>query len=330
MSDPRYGLGGQGALTYAIEDDPYDKEDSPDTEFGITNEDIEPWNENPQTPMAHGGGGRQPYVQSPDAKEPEFDVPSVLHSPDAPLEIAIGERSETAETGYTTHVFTEADRLPTATIRHIQMDLDLVAYYVGSKADLTIEWSQGDPVSITLAVTAAEHDFDPEESAPSFEPTLPTDVSPFRAHMQGNLTVEDSGDSSLITEVATVTGGSWGIDNGLEHQHHGGDGSGPERNAYSVAETTAADKYDISVDLNVTDTDLYQEVANEDRLVDVEIPFVRQSDAGTIIDGMILRGFECKLINAPMPRPAEGVIEGQVGIQPQGGVEIEIREPNNE
>ena len=325
-TNPRYGLGGQGALTHAIESEPYTQEDSPDTEFGITTEDIDPWNENPQTAMPHGGAGRQPYIQSPDPKEPEFDVPSVLHSPDIPLEIALGERTETSEDDYTAHVFSESDTLDTATIRHIQMDLDMVAYYIGCKADVDIEWSQGDPVEVTLNVTAAEHTFDPGESAPSFSPSLPTDVSPYRAHMQGNLTVEASADSSLITEVATVTGGSWSIDNGLEHQHHGGDGTGPDRSAYSVAETTAADKYDITLDLNVTDTELYQEVANEDRLVDVEIPFVREYDGGQIVDGMILRANECKLIDAPMPRPGEGVIEGQVGLAPQGGVEIEIRE----
>lgn len=93
-----------------------------------------------------------------------------------------------------------------------------------------------------------------------------------------------------------------------------------------MSPSTAADKYDISLDLNVTDTALYQEVATEDRLVDVDIPFVREYGDGQIVDGMILRAYECKLIDAPMPRPGEGVIEGQVGLAPQGGVEIEIRE----
>ena len=328
-TNTRYGLGSTGALTFAIEDEPYDQEDDPDTEFGITSEDIEPWNENPHTGMPHGGHGRTPYVQSPDPKEPEFDVPSVLHSPDIPLEIAIGDRETTDEGNYTAHVFTEADRLDTATIRHIQPDIGLVAYYVGCKADPTIEWSQGDPVEISLAVTAAEHVHDPDEPVPSFDPTLPTDVSPFRAHMQGNLTVEDQ-DSSLVTEVATVTGGSWGIGNGLEHQHHGGDGEGANRSAYSVAETTAADKYDLSLDLNVTDTDLYEECVQNDRLLDAEIPFVRQYDdsAGEIVDGLILRASETPIIEQTVERPSEGVVEGTVGLQPQGGVEIEIREPN--
>jgi len=334
----RYGLGSLGALTYGIESTAYSQETGPNTEFGITNEDIEPSNENPQTAMATGGGGRQPYVQSPDPKEYNFDVPTVIHDPNAPIEIALGSRQETtgvdpdgaAGSGdeYDEYLFTEADRLPTATIRHVQQDLDMVAYYVGCKANLTAEWSLGDPLQFSFDIQAAKHSFDPSESAPSISPTLPTDISPYRAHMQGNLTLDDQG-GALVTEVATVNGGSWGIDNGLEAQHHGGDGTGADRDAYSVAETTAADKHDISLDLNVTDTDLYEEAANNDRLLDAEIPCTRQVHSGTdtIIDGVIFRANACKLINAPLPRPVEGVIEGEVGLAPQGGVEIEVRSP---
>ena len=322
----RYGLGSKGVLQYAIEPAPYTKETPADTEFGVTSEDIDPSNENPHTGLPTGGGGRQPYIQSPDPKEHTFDVPALLHTPDIPLEIAIGERSESDETTYTSWLFTEAERLPTATIRHVQSDLDFVAHYVGCKADLTIDWTLGDPVEVSLDVQAAELDFDPAQSAPGISPTLPTDVSPYRAHMQGDLTITDSTDDSLITEVATITGGSWSINNGLEPQHHGGDGEGANRNAYAIAETTAGDKYDLELDLNVTDTDLYNEAANENRLVDAEIPFVREFDSGEIIDGMILRADECKVVDAPISRPGEGVVEGSVSLQPQGGVEIEIRE----
>jgi hypothetical protein len=329
MSSVRYGLGGNGLLSYAIEMSKYAKETPADTEVGVTNEEIEPANENPHTGMPTGGGGRQPYIQSPDPKDHNFEIPAVIHNADAPIELATGSRTTTSLSNYTEHLFTEADRLPTATFRHVQEDLDMVAHYIGCKADLTAEWSLGDPLQLSLDLTAAALDYDDSAAAPSVSPTLATDVSPYRAHMQGNLTVEQSSDSSLIQEVATVNGGSWGIDNGLEAQHHGGDGSGADREAYSVAETTAADKYDISLDLNVTDTTLYNEAANQNRLVDVEIPFVRQYDsgAGEIVDGVILRASECKLVDAPIPRPGEGVIEGSVDLQPQGGVEIEVRAP---
>jgi len=327
MSSVRYGLGSQGVLTYGMEGTAYSEASSTDTEVGITNEDIEPPNENPQTAMATGGGGRQPYIQSPDPKDHEFDVPAVVHTPDAPLETALGSRTQTSKTDYTEYLFEEADRLPTMTVRHVQTDLDLVAYYVGCKSDLTMEWSLGDPLQMTLSIVAAAMNYDPSESAPSITPSLPTDVSPYRSHMQGNLTLNETSGGSLFKEVATVNGGEWSIGNGLEAQHHGGDGSGADRDAYSVAETTAADKYDLSLDLNVTDTDLYERAYNNGALLDAEIPFAREVSSGTIIDGVILRANGCRLTEGPIPRPGEGVIEGTVGLAPQNGVEIEIREP---
>jgi len=329
VSSNRYGLASSGLLTYAIESTSYSQESTVDTEFGITNEEIEPSNENPHTGMPTGGGGRQPYVQSPDPREHSFDVPTVIHNSDAPIELALGTRTTTSKTNYTEHLFDEAERLPTATIRHVQEDLDFVAYYVGCKANLTAEWSLGDPLQMSFDITAAEQSYDDSASAPSVSPSLATDVSPYRAHMQGNLTLEQSSDSSLIQEVATINGGTFGVDNGLEAQHHGGDGTSADREAYSVAETTAGDKYDIPLDLNVTDTTLYEEAANKNRLVDAEIPFVREYDSGAseIVDGVIFRANACRLVDAPLPRPGEGVIESSVELQPQGGVEIEVRVP---
>jgi len=329
MSSVRYGLGGNGLLSYAIETSKYSKETPADTEVGITNEEIEPANENPHTGMPTGGGGRQPYIQSPDPKDHNFEIPAVIHNADAPIELATGSRTTTSKTNYIEHLFTEADRLPTATFRHVQEDLDMVAHYVGCKADLTAEWSLGDPLQLSLDLTAAALDYDDSAAAPSVSPTLATDVSPYRAHMQGNLTLNDASDGSLVQEVATINGGTFGVDNGLEVQHHGGDGTGADREGYSVAETTAAGKYDISFDYNVTDTELYKQAVESDLLLDAEIPFVRQYDSGAseIVDGVIFRANECKIVDAPIPRPGEGVIEGSTELQPQGGVEIEVRVP---
>jgi hypothetical protein len=324
----RYGLGSKGVLTYDTESTAYTEASSPDTEFGITNDDIEPPNPNPQTAMVTGAGGRQPYIQSPDPKEYSFSVPTVAHNPDLPLEIALGSRTETSKTNYTEFLFEEADRLPTATIRHSQADIDMLAYYVGCKASFSAEWSLGDPLSFSFDVTAAKMNYNDGDSAPSVTPSLPTDVSPYRAHMQGDLTLTDQ-QSNTVAEVATINGGTFGVDNGLEIQHHGGDGTGSNRDGYAVAETTGADKYDISFDLNITDTTLYNEAATNDTLVDAEIPFVRQYNSGNtkIVDGVIFRANECKIVDAPIPRPAEGVIESSVELQPQGGVEVEVREP---
>jgi len=325
-TDPRYLLASRGVVTYGIEDPPYDKADPAETEFGVTSEDIDPPNENPQTPMPTGGHRRGPYVFSPDEKDHEFDVPTVVHNADVPLECALGSRTTSTQNAgdadeYERHLFEEAARLPTMTVRHVQDDADFVAYYVGAKANLDVSWSQGDPLEMSLGLVAAALKYDDAEAAPSFNPTLATDVSPFRAHMAGDVVLSDPSDDSTIKELATVSGGDSSWDNGLEAQHHG-DGRG----AYAVAETTAAEKYDHTLTWNVTDTDLYERVHTDDALVDVEVPFARETVNGTIVDGVIIRYLDAKLIDGPMPNPSEGVLEGDVSIAPRT-TEIEIRNP---
>lgn len=322
-TDPRYLLASSGVVTFGIETSAYEQASGAATEFGVTSEDIDPPNENPQTAMPTGGHGRQPYVNSPDPREHEIDVPAVVHNPDIPLECAIGERTTSGGTDdYGSHTFVESDRLETATLRHIQQDADLVAYYVGCKASLDVSWSMGDPLEMSLSWTAARHEFDPGESAPSFTPALDRSKSPYRSHMQGTVTLTSPDDDSNIKEIATVSGGDLSWDNGLEVQHHG-DG----REGYAVAETTAADKYDMSLTWNITDTDLYEQAANDGALVDIEIPFDRgmSSDGSTITDGIIITLEGCTVTDAPMHNPAEGILEGDVAVAPRNTT-IEIRE----
>lgn len=329
MSAGRYALASKGSLQYAIEATSYTAESSGFEDFGVTNEDVEPPNENPQTAMPHGGHRRGPFVYGTDARDHEFDVPAIVHGPSAPLEIALGSRTESTvdvdgdgANDYRSHEFNEADRLPTATLRHVQEDLDMVGYYSGCKANLDLSWSQGDPLSMTMSIVAAALEYDETESAPSVSPTLDTTVSPFMAHMAGTVTMEDPGDGSLIKEVATVNGGDLSWDNGLEAQHHGGNAG---RDAYSVAETAGAEKYEMSLDWNVTDTDLYERAYNNDAPVDVRIPFAREELNGTIIDGVIVTLEEAIVTDGPAPDPAEGILEGTVGLAPRNTT-VEIRE----
>ncbi|MCU4743457.1 phage tail tube protein [Natronoglomus mannanivorans] len=325
MSANRYALAGEGGLTYGVESSPYEQAADATTDPGITNEDIDPPNPNEHTAMSHGGTGRVVFLNSPDEKDYEFDVPTVVHDENAPFEIALGSRTETDEGDYTSVLFEEASRLPTATFRHFQADLDFVSYYVGCKANLGIEWGQGDPLQATFSVTAAQLGYDDTESPGSYPSGLDTSVSPYRAHMAGDLTLSEPDGGGIIKDIATVNSGSFNWDNGLEAQHHGGD---PGREAYAVAETTAAEgRYDWSITPNITDTDLFERAYQNDDPVDVEQPFVRQDSNGTIVDGVIVRGKRCTITDAPIPSPSEGVLEGDISLLPES-TEIEIRVPN--
>lgn len=330
MSDIRYALSSEGGLTYGIEADPYERAADPTIDPGITNEEIEPPNPNEHTAMAHGGAGRSVFVLSPDERDYEFDVPTVVHDGNAPFEIALGSRTETtrnegADDEYEEVLFEEADRLPTATFRHFQTDLDFVSYYVGTKASLDVEWDAEDPLQATFSCTAAALSYDDEEEPADTDPDLDTDVSPYRAHMAGDVTLSEPDDGGVVSEIATVTGGSLSWDNGLEAQHHGGDSG---REAYAVAETTAADgRYDMSITVNVTDTDLFARAYENAAPVDVEIPFIREEANETRTDAVIVRLQRCRIVDAPIPAGGEDVVETDVQVFPES-TEIEVRVPN--
>ena len=265
------------------------------------------------------------FLNSPDEKDYQFDVSTVVHDEHAPFEIVLGSRTETDEGDYTQVLFEEASRLPTSTWRHFQSDLDFLAYYIGCKASVDIEWGEGDPLQAAFSLTAAQLGYDPEASPDSYSSDLNTSVSPYRAHMAGDLSLSEPDGGGIVKEIATVSGGSFSWDNGLEPQHHGGD---PGREAYAVAETTGAEgRYDWTVTANITDTELYQRAYENQEPVDVEQPFVRQESNGTITDGVIIRGKRCKITDAPMPSPSEGVLETDIALLPEE-TEIEIRVPN--
>jgi len=314
----RYALGGLGGVQYGIEGTAYTQANDATTDPGITNEDIDPPNPNEQTAMPHGGDGRNVFLNSPDEKGYEFDVPVTVHNADVPFEIAMGSRTETTLTDYDEIIFAEENFLPTATCRHFQEDLDFVSYYVGCKSNLDIEWDEGDPLQATFSITAATFNYDDLESPTAYSTTLDDTVSPFRAHMMGDITYNS-------TTIATVNGGSWSWDNGLEAQYHGGDEG---REAYSVAETTAAEgRYDMSLNLNITDADLFEKAYENQDPVDVEVPFVREEDSGTYVDAVLLRANNATITDAPISSPAEGVIADDVTILPTS-TEIEMRVPN--
>lgn len=326
----RYALGSKGVVTYGIESSKYTKESNPNKEFGLTPNDIEPPNENPQTAMPTGGGGRTVYLNSPDEKEYNFSASTVVHNEEIPLEIAIGDRAtETVDIGstgtddYEKITWTESDRLTTATIRHINTDLDHVRYFVGCKANITLSWAQGDPLEAEFDITPAKSEYDENESPSSFTPNQPQDKTPFRAHHLGTVEFTNPSDDSSIKSLATVMGGDLSVDNGLEPNHHG-----QGRDAYSVSEETAADgRHDHTLDVKVTDTELFRRAHDDEAPVDVEIPFEREEDGdGNIVDGMFVRLKNCTISSADIPYSAEGTVEGSVSLMPRS-IEIEMRVP---
>lgn len=323
---PRYLNASKGQISYGIEGTAYSKAASLNTHFGLVTDDVEPPNPNPHTAKSSGGQRRGPYVNSPDAKEYEFEVPFELVDHNAPLELALGQRTTTAKDPdgdgtdeYNEHLITEKDKLPTATLQHQQKDADLQAWYTGCKANLELNAQQGEALSGNLSILSPSMDFDDTVTTGYTTLSIPQ-ISPYRFWMKGDVELTNASDGTAVKTLATVSGISLSWDNGLEVNHHG-DG----RDGYSVKETTSAEKYDHSVTLTVTDTDLYKRAANNEASVDIEVPFFRDPGATSHYDAVYIRLLDCELIDAPIPNPADGDVEAEVGVLPTN-TEIELRE----
>lgn len=324
----RYAQANKGQVSYGIESTSYSKASATDNYFGFVTEEVEVPNPNEVTPMATGGERRGPHVNAPDVTEYEFEIPFAILDHNAPFEVALGQRTVTAKDPdgtsgsgdeYDEHLITEADKLPTMTVEHYQEDLDLKEWFVGSKTSLQLEAEQGEALSATLSALAAQRDYD-DVATSATDLSVPSNVSPYRFWMKGDVTLTDSSDTTVDT-LATVSGMDLSWDNGLEAQHQGNG-----REAYSIAETTAAEKYDMSLTVNVVDTDLYKRAAEDKAPVDVEIPFFRNPGASTVTDALYVRLKECTVTSAPIPKAGEGTVEAEIGLAPRD-TEIEIRTP---
>ena len=317
----RYAQATEGYETYGIETDSYEKADTGDY-FGLVRDDVDYPNPNPQTAMTTGGVGRQPYVNSADPIEREFDMTVTVIDDNVPLELALGQRETSDQADYTEHIFTETDVLPTATIEHVQADVGLTEWFIGCKASLDISASSGEALTADLSFTPADHDFE-EDTVNAAEIDIP-EMDPYRFNMIGEVTLSDPADGSTVDSVATPNSVDFSWDNGNEVRHHG-----KGREGYAVAETTAEDKYDMSMGMDVEDLELYKRAAEDGASVDVEVVFDRDYswEDGGMTDAVIITLKNCDVTEAPVPNQTEGVVEVDVGLLPTD-TEIEIRSPN--
>lgn len=325
---PRYFQASEGQLSYGIEGTKYSTATDATTYFGLIREESTPPNPNPQTPMSTDGTPRKPYVNSPDPIEYQWTIPFNVLDHEAPFEVALGSRTTTTKNSgssneYTEHLIETASRLPTMTVQQNQVDAGLEAKYIGTKSNLTLSFSQGEPVNAEMEVMAATQTYSENvTTAPTLGSSGVPQKTPFRFHHVGDVTLSDPSDGSTIKSLATISSGEAGIDNGLEADHHKG------REAYAIVEGSAEDIFDSSMDFTIEDLDLYKRAADAAAPVDIEVPFVRETDSGTstAIDAMYLRLLGCDITNAPVPDAGEGSLVPSIDVQPTD-MEIEIRTP---
>lgn len=328
----RYLLASDAVMTFGIEGTPYSQASSADNYFGIIREDIDPPNPNEQTPMATAGKSRGVYVNSPDPKEYEFDIPVQPVDANLPIENALGSRTDngTQSPGsgdYNEYVFNEADRLPTMTVAHWQ-DGNLEAYYTGCKSSMSISASQGEPVGVTFNVMAAG--LDPNTgnigNSPSAAPSLSIpQESPFRFWMLEDVTVERTDGGTSLGPIETANSIDFSLDNGLEANHHG-----RGRDAYSISEETAEEKHDHTLGITQTDYQWYEEAYDDGEPMDFEFVFNKNPEStaarGDLTDAIYIRLNGTTISEANSPAPGEGKLEPDIGLMPRE-MEIEIHQP---
>ncbi|PSG97499.1 hypothetical protein BRD56_05440 [Thermoplasmatales archaeon SW_10_69_26] len=305
----------------AVETTKYNEESLNQGDYlGYLVEEIEWPNPNPQGPLPHKGTKRGPYAHAPEAKSYEWDIEVVPIDSTIPLEIALGTRTEsTVDTDgdsadeYQEVVFTEAAKLSTATIRRVQTDLSLAQSYIGTKTGLNISWALNEPLSITFNCVAARMNYDTNPpSPPDLDPPV---KAPFMGWMLGSATIDGQ-------EFATIEGGDVSVDHGLESVP-GGDGG---REGHYVSEETGAELFDASLSMTVTDTYLFEKVATDGALFDVEAPLHRDRTNDPVHDAFILTLGDNKALDAPVSSPDEGRVVDDVELSPKS-IQIEIRDP---
>lgn len=213
---------------------------------------------------------------------------------------------------YQEDVFSYADVLPTATFQRNQSDIQLQDQVIGCKASFEMSWRAGEVVKGKLGVLGASR---PAPSVVSSLPAIntPSNRVPFRALHLGDVTLTKTSDQSAVKTVSTVVGGTLGVDAGLKANQHG-----KGRGNYSISEEAeAASLFKAKLTVNVIDTDLYLRSVTDDVLIDAKIPFdVDLGYGASYTRGMVATLTGCKVIDAPIPKKINGVLQSEITLSP--------------
>lgn len=309
----RYAHGVNGQFSYGMEPTPYTKAVDPITYFGYLEDDVDPANGvNPLDPLGGGSTRRRgPYNYARGHKDYAFTIPVKPFDHNLPLETALGERTITdvfdSATGLVKiadrHRFTEAPTLPTMTVMHGHTDLDFLEWWIGVKSSLKISLTNGELVSSDLDLVGAKYDLDDES------PTIPDVKAP---NDKSPMSFVDMVDVLFgVDPIATLNSADFGWDNGLAGRFHG------TREAYVITEDTAKGKYDMKFNWDIIDLSLMKHALNDSAPKDLTVPLVRgRTEEDDINDGMIITLQSCRVSNAPTPFRTEGVLEGEVALNP--------------
>jgi len=324
MKMVRYVRAELGETDWLKETSAYSIEAGTGNLFGYITDDVDFVNPNTQTPMASAGQSRRPYMNSSDQREYSFSMSVIPVNPLIPFEMALGERSKSSGitdggAGYT-YTWNDDDKLDTFTIKHYQSGFDsqtLEERYGGCKASFGITGSANEPIEVSFDIMAAKHTAKSGVSA-SYPPQDLSQSGVYKFHMLEDVTF--SGATTSLSGIINSFDFSW--DNGLEARFNQSEGSGVQnREAYSIVETTAAEKYDMSINVDVVDMESYMRAYEDDEDFNLILTFWKDDTDKT--DGMKITLSGCTISDSPMPLRSEGHIDTDIELMPKW-TEIEM------
>lgn len=331
-----YALGSNSYFLWGEETTPFTVAPSIGKNFGLIADDVSPPNPNKKTPLPTIGSRRAPHTWADDPKELAFDIPFHVQHADAPFHVALGQKVVTSipDSGggapggdqYTKTLFTEASILPTITVEHGSVDLNILQQFIGVKASLGLTTQKGESLKANLGLTPTKETHN--ATNPTFQtPSLPTN-EPFRfSHIQyaklfAGGTV--GGARTLVKDLTTVDSFDFNWNPSLEQVFHGGSG----REGHITVEGDPAGLYDMKIGITDADSDVFTRAADDSALVDLEVALARKVAATTNVlqDALIVRLINCTILDAPVPAPSAGRIKSDVPLGPLN-TQIEIRTP---
>lgn len=213
------------------------------------------------------------------------------------------------------YIFDDEDKLSTMTIYGANKALGMTQTYAGCKSSLSLSCSSGEALATSFDIIGAHHVLATGVSAFETPSSSMPSQQPYRFWMVSDAELDNTG-GGTFKDLVAIKGVDFSWDNGLGIEHtrgHVRDGSW-SREGYAVTESSNAERYDMSVDFVVDDTDEFQEAYNDDTLYDFYIKFQRSQGDDT--ETLEIWLYSCKIGSLPHSMPSSGKLEGTMALMP--------------
>jgi len=213
------------------------------------------------------------------------------------------------------YIFDDENILGTATLYRGQKDLGIEQIYAGCKASLNISSSVGNPIKAVFDFLGTHYDFNTAVVGFQEPSTALSSLEPYRQSMISDSQINAAG-GGVVKDLVAIQGFDFKWDNGLKIEHSRGHvrDAAWGREGYVIVEEANADRYDMSLEVIITDTTELEEAYNNDTLFDIYIKAERTPADDTETIEIWL--YSVKFASVPVPMPASGALKATLKVHP--------------